>query len=67
MAVERGHIDLVKTLMKKGADPNYYNYRNHRAFDSSRLIEIKNLKRELLNNSEKNYLRSGYNHVLVGL
>lgn len=33
VAVERGHIDIVKTLIKKGADPNYYNFRNHRAFD----------------------------------
>ncbi|CAD8077580.1 unnamed protein product [Paramecium primaurelia] len=66
VAVERGHIDIVKTLIKKGADPNQYNFRNQRAFDQSRLIEIKHLKRQLLNHLQKNYLRSGYNYVLVG-
>ncbi|CAK71954.1 unnamed protein product (macronuclear) [Paramecium tetraurelia] len=66
IAVERGHIEIAKILIKKGADPNYYNFRNHRAFDQSRLNEIKQLKRELLHNDEKNYLRSGYNHILVG-
>ncbi|CAD8171725.1 unnamed protein product [Paramecium pentaurelia] len=66
IAVERGHIEIAKILIKKGADPNYYNFRNHRAFDQSRLNEIKQLKRELFHNDEKNYLRSGYNHILVG-
>ncbi|CAD8086171.1 unnamed protein product [Paramecium sonneborni] len=66
VAVERGHIDIVKALIKKGADPNLYNFRNQKAFDQSRLNEIKFLRRELYKNSKKNYLRSGYNHVLVG-
>ena len=33
IAVERGHVEIAKILIKKGDDPNYYNFQNHRAFD----------------------------------